>query len=76
MVKEVKSCEAEEERKHTEKIGVMGMPIGIIESILVILWLIRYFHKRKQKKKAEKELEHLRPLFEMLKADLDTHRVI
>lgn len=52
------------------------MPCGIIESALLILWLFRYFHKRKQRKKREKELEHLRPLFAMLKEDLDTHRVI
>jgi hypothetical protein len=45
------------------------MPLGIIESILLILWLIRYFHKRKQKKRTKKELEHLQPLFAMLEED-------
>ena len=45
------------------------MPFGVIESILVILWLIRYLHKRKQRKHREKELEHLQPLFAMLEED-------
>jgi hypothetical protein len=43
--------------------------IGIIESILLILWLVRYFYKRKQKKTTEKELEYLQPLFPMLEKD-------
>ena len=52
------------------------MPLGILESILVILWLVAYYRKRKKNKVREKELAHLKPLFEMLKEDLDTHRVI
>jgi hypothetical protein len=52
------------------------MPCGIIESALLILWLIRYFHKRKQRKKREKELEHLKPLFKMLEEDIESIRKI
>lgn len=52
------------------------MPIGVIESILLILWLIAYFRKRKKNKERDRELVHLKPLFELLKEDLNTHRVI
>ena len=52
------------------------MPIGIIETILVAAWVIRYLRRRKGDRCRREELKHLKPLFEMMKRDFKEKHII